>query len=692
MKKDSIITTDLTWRQILWRVALLVGTVALIVWFMPRDTQLTFKIERDRPWPYADLTASFDFPVLKSESRINAERDSALRDFEPYYTLRSNVEREQVRLFMQTFAKGLPGLQDDYKSIIANRLSALYQQGIADNMEVLGEQVDSTRYIKIVVGQVAQSRLAVSVLTAPQAYEALTHDEALAEYREELQQLDLNNFIVPNLIYDNDRSEIQRQDLLNSVAQSSGYVLRGQKVISRGSIVDEKAELVLESYVKEFNRRHATSSNLSTTILGELLYVFLMVLSFTGYLWLFRKDYFEHLPSLAFSFSLILLFSVLGSLLVDHSLLHVFILPLAMAPIFVRVFMDSRTAFMLHIVIVLILASILMKPFDFIAVETMAGMAAIYSMRELSSRSQLFWTAAVTTLVAMLTNFAISLIRTDDLSSLDLGDFNYLILAGVTLFCSYPILYIMERLFGFTSDITLIELSDMNKPLLRRMSEVAPGTFQHSIQVGNLAAEIARKIGANPLLVRTGALYHDIGKTQNPIYFTENQSGGINPHDQLSYIDSAQMIISHVTEGLKLAEKNNLPPVLKGFISTHPGQGKAKYFYVKWKNEHPDEEVDDLLFTYPGPNPFTKEQAVLMMADAVEAASRSMPDYTEQSIRLLVNRILDQQVQDGYFRDCPITFRDIQYAKTVLIEKLKTIYHTRISYPELKKEEAPKAP
>ena len=224
----------------------------------------------------------------------------------------------------------------------------------------------------------------------------------------------------------------------------------------------------------------------------------------------------------------------------------------------------------------------------------------------------------------------------------------------------------------------------MNKAVLRKMSEVAPGTFQHSIQVGNLAAEIANKIGAKSQLVRTGALYHDIGKIVNPIYFTENQSG-VNPHEKMSPIDSAQMIISHVTEGTKLADKYNLPDVIKEFITTHHGQGKTKYFYVQYKNAHPNDEVDDLLFTYPGPNPFTKEQAILMMADTVEAASRSLPDYTEKSIRELVNKLIDAQVAEGYFKECPITFRDIAYAKTVLIEKLKTIYHTRVSYPELKK-------
>lgn len=678
---------SITWRELIWRLALIIGTVALVVWFMPRDSSLTFKIEKGKPWRYADLTAPFDFPVYKSEARIKAERDSVLRDYEPYYMLHSDVGRTQVRAFMQTYANGLPGLSDDYKSIIANRLSTLYNQGIADTKEPLGDPSDTTSTMRVIVANRAVSKLGTSVYTAVQAYEALIHDESLNARREELQQLNLNDFIVPNLIYDKERSELSRQELLNNVPQASDVAQRGQKIISRGTIVDEQTYLVLESFVKESDRRHATDSKFSTTYFGELLYVLLLVVAFTVYLSLFRREYFEHLPSLGLFYSLIVLFSVLASLLVSHSLLHVFILPIAMAPIFVRVFMDSRTAFMLHVVIVLIVASVLMRPFDFIAVEVMAGLAAIYSMRELSSRSQLFWTAALTTVAALLMNFAIYMIQEDDLTRIDASEFNYLIVAGILLFCSYPLLYIMERLFGFTSDITLIELSDMNKPLLRRMSEVAPGTFQHSIQVGNLAAEIARKVGANPLLVRTGALYHDIGKTQNPIYFTENQSGGINPHEQLSCIDSAQMIISHVTEGLKLADKHNLPDVIKNFISTHHGQGKAKYFYVKWKNDHPDEEIDDLLFTYPGPNPFTKEQAVLMMADAVEAASRSLPDYTEQSIRDLVTRIIDTQVSEGYFRECPITFRDIQYSKTVLIEKLKTIYHTRISYPELKKEE-----
>ena len=282
-------------------------------------------------------------------------------------------------------------------------------------------------------------------------------------------------------------------------------------------------------------------------------------------------------------------------------------------------------------------------------------------------------------------NLACDCMRADALSQIDYSAYNYLAVNGIAMLFGYPLLYLLEKAFGFTSDITLIELSNTNNELLRKMSEIAPGTFNHSIQVANLAGEIANKIGAKAQLVRTGALYHDIGKLSNPIYFTENQSG-IDPHEMLTDIESAQIIISHVTEGLKMADKYDLPQVIREFISTHHGLGKAKFFYIRYNNEHPDEPVDDLLFTYPGPNPFTREQACLMMADGVEAASRSLPDYTEQSIRQLVERIIDSQVADGYFRECPVTFRDIQYAKTVLIEKLKTVYHTRISYPTEKKE------
>lgn len=678
------IKNDTTWRDFLIRTGLIIASVVIIVWLMPRSTHNTYKIEKGKPWSYADLKAPFDFPIYKSDEAVKAERDSLMKQYEPYYIYNTDIVGKQLRQFAKDYSDGIPGLSNDYISIVANRLRILYAQGIMNSSEYARLHQDTTQIIRVVSGKNAVSMPITKVNSVISAYEQIFLDPSLANHRDILKKCNLNDYLTPNLIYDKERSEASLNDLNNSIALASGLVQRGQKIIERGDIVDNKTYNILQSYEKEMQRREEGNARISLTIMGQILLVFILISCFTIYLTLFRKDYFDKMRSTAMLYALIIIFVVIASMMVKNNILHVYILPFAMVPIFIRVFMDSRTAFMAHSIMILICASILQYPLEFIAVELVAGLVAIFSLRELSSRSQLFWTAVFVTFAAGLTNLALDWIRNNDLTKISYSEYNYIAINGILLFCSYPLLYLIEKAFGFTSNITLIELSDMNKVLLRKMSEVAPGTFQHSIQVGNLAAEIANKIGGKSQLVRTGALYHDIGKIINPIYFTENQSG-VNPHEKLGSIDSAQMIISHVTEGIKLAEKYNLPDIIKDFIATHHGQGKTKYFYVQYKNAHPNDAVDDLLFTYPGPNPFTKEQAILMMADTVEAASRSLPDYTEKTIRELVNRLIDSQVEEGYFKECPITFRDIAYAKTVLIEKLKTIYHTRLSYPELKK-------
>jgi putative nucleotidyltransferase with HDIG domain len=678
------VKNDITWRDFLIRTGLIVATVAIIVWLMPRSTHNTYKIEKGKPWSYADLKAPFDFPIYKSDEAVKAERDSLMKEYEPYYLYDNDIVVKQLRQFAKDYSDGIPGLSNDYISIIANRLRALYTQGIMNSSEYAKLSKDTSQVIRIVDGKNAVNMQITKVNSVISAYEQIFLDKSLAAHREILMKCSLNDYITPNLIYDKERSEASLNDLHNSIALASGLVQRGQKIVDRGDIVDTKTYNILLSFEKEMQRRAEGNDKISLTIMGQILLVFIIITCFTVYLTLFRKDYFDKMRSTAMLYALIIIFVVMASVMVKHNIMHVYILPFAMVPIFIRVFMDSRTAFMTHAMMVLICASFLQYPLEFIAVELVAGLVAIFSLRELSSRSQLFWTAVFVTIAATLTNLSLDWIRNNDLTKISYSEYNYIAINGMLLFCSYPLLYLIEKAFGFTSNITLIELSDMNKELLRKMSEVAPGTFQHSIQVGNLAAEIANKIGGKSQLVRTGALYHDIGKIANSIYFTENQSG-VNPHEKMRSIDSAQMIISHVTEGVKLAEKYNLPDVIKEFITTHHGQGKTKYFYIQYKNNHPNEEIDDLLFTYPGPNPFTKEQAILMMADTVEAASRSLPDYTEKTIRELVNKLIDTQVAEGYFKECPITFRDIAYAKTVLIEKLKTIYHTRISYPDLKK-------
>ena len=683
MNTNFNIKEEQTWRNYVMRAVLIILSIGLIVWAMPHDNRSYFHVEKGKPWKYADFTAPFDFPVYKSDEAIQAEKDSMMKSYEPYYQFNQEKEAQMVGKFKKDYADGIPGLGEEYIQIISNRLHSLYQQGIMSPTEYSELRTDTARMIRVVSGKQANSVSIMEVYSAKTAYEQLFQDEILAFQRPTLQKCNLNDYITPNLIYDKDRSETSINDLMSSIALASGVVQKGQKIVERGEIVTDKTYRAIESFMKENERLHQDDTQNQFALLGQILYVSILILAFTFYLSLYRKEYLVKSRKIMMTYALITIFAILTALFMRNTFIHVYILPYAMVPIFVRVFMDSRTAFMAHITMVLICAVMLVHSFEFVVVETVGGLIAINSLRELSQRSQLFKTAIFITIAMMAVNLSFDWMRTDSLSKIDYSTYNYLIVNAVALLFAYPLLYLIEKAFGFTSDITLIELSNTNNPLLRQMSEIAPGTFNHSIQVANLAGEIANKIGAEAQLVRTGALYHDIGKLTNPIYFTENQSG-INPHEMLTDIESAQMIISHVTEGQKMADKYNLPKEIRDFISTHHGQGKAKFFYIKYHKEHPDEPVDDLLFTYPGPNPFTREQAILMMADTVEAASRSLQEYTEQNIRDLVNRLIDTQVSEGYFRECPITFRDIQYAKTVLIEKLKTIYHTRISYPSEK--------
>lgn len=672
------------WKKILSRMALVLISVVIIVLFIPRNSGPQFRYDVGKPWMYGSLIAKFDFPIYKTDEAIKQERDSLLRNFEPYFNFKENMESAQMTRFFEDFTGGLPGMPATYTNIVADKLHQLYKSGIMGATEFSSIAQDTTKMIRVIDGKTAYSVRISRVLSTMTAYEQIYLDERLAPYRAQLQRCNLNEYIEPNLIYDKERSEAERNDLLGQIPLASGMVLAGQKIVDRGEIVDDYTFRVLSSFEKETQRRSASTTAVPSTIAGQVIFVSLFIILFTMYLGMFRRDYFSKPRSIAMLYAMITVFPILVSLMIEHNVFSVYILPFAMAPIFIRVFMDSRTAFLTHIVMVMLCAAAVKYQYEFIIVQLVAGLVAIYSLRELSQRGQLFKTALFVTLASCAIYFALQLMTDNTFTTVDNSMYKYFVINGIMLLFVYPLMLIIEKTFGFISNVTLIELSNTSKDLLRRLSEVAPGTFQHSIMVSNLASAIAEKIGAKAQLVRTGALYHDIGKMQNPAFFTENQNG-VNPLDNMSRIDAAHIVINHVTDGLKLAEKYNLPGVIKDFISTHHGAGMTKYFYVSYRNEHPDEPIDDSLFTYPGPNPFTREQAILMMADSVEAAARSLPEYTEFSISNIVNKIVDGQLKEGYFKYCPITFHDIAMAKQVLIERLKSIYHTRVSYPELKK-------
>lgn len=677
-------TEENYWRNLATKTVLVCITVAIIVWFLPRNEGRMYRYDVGKPWMYGSVIAKFDFPIYKTDEAIKHEQDSLLKHFQPYYSLNPLIEKKQVERFLHDYEQGINGLPKEYVGIVAKQMQEIYQMGIINTNEYNNIFKDSTSMIRFVSGKNAKSLKVSSFYSTIAAYEHIFANEKLAAQRAILSRCNLNNYIEANIVYDKEKSDAEKNDLLSSIPLASGMVMSGQKIIDRGEIVNDYTCRVLNSFDKEMKRRSSTQDEIMTTFIGQILFVLILVMMFTSYLTLFRKDYFEKPRSLTMLYTMITLFPILVSMMMKHNFFSVYIIPFAMAAIFVRVFMDSRTAFITHVTMILICAAAVKYQYEFIIVQLASGLVAIYSLRELSKRSQIFITAILVTISSCIVYLALQLMQDNQVFNIDPSMYTYFIINGIFLLLSYPMMYLIEKMFGFISNVTLFELSNTNKGLLRNLSEIAPGTFQHSITVGNLAAEIANRIHANSLLVRTGALYHDIGKMTNPVFFTENQAG-VNPHDQLSDLESAQIIISHVTEGLKLAEKFNLPGIIKDFISTHHGTGLTKYFYINYCNEHPDEQVDKEMFQYPGPNPFTREQAILMMADTVEAASRSLNEYTEESISTLTNKLIDSQVAGGFFRECLITFRDIALAKSVLIERLKSIYHTRISYPHLNK-------
>lgn len=675
-----------SYKNLIYKSLIFIATVSVIVYFLPNEGKFNYQFDINKPWKYGLLQASFDFPIYKNDIQVQKEQDSILADYQPYFQIDKEAEKNVLSKLREDYNKtlrhSLPGT--DYVRYIERTLKALYEDGIIAGNDLKRMEEDSIIAIRLVDKNVATSRFIDQLYTVKEAYEYLLNADTTHYKKKILQQCNLNDYITPNLVYDEEKSEAAQKDLLSNISWANGFVLNGQKIIDRGEIVDEQTYNILESLRKEWEKRSDSVQEKRLTLAGQILYVGIFLFCFMAYLELFRADYYERKGTLTLLFALIVFFPVLSSIMVEQNLSSIYVVPFAMIPIIVRVFLDSRTAFMAHVTIILLCSITLRFPHEFILLQVVAGMVAIYSLRELSQRSQLLRTALVVFISYALLYFAFELIHEDDLTKLNTRMYIYFMINGILLLFAYPLLFLLEKIFGFTSDVTLVELSNINNSLLREMSEVAPGTFQHSLQMANLAAAAANKIGGKSQLVRTGALYHDIGKMVNPAFFIENQSG-VNPHKSLSYEQSAQVIISHITDGLKLAEKHNLPKVIKDFISTHHGRGLTKYFYISYKNEHPDEEVDQEKFRYPGPNPFTKEQAVLMMADSVEAASRSLPEYTEESISTLVDKIIDTQVSEGYFKECPITFKDIATVKALFKEKLKTMYHTRISYPELRK-------
>ncbi|HDZ40563.1 MAG TPA: HDIG domain-containing protein [Bacteroidetes bacterium] len=681
-------------------------SIAIVTYLLPREGKFRYEYQKGRPWMHDVLIAPMDFPVYKTEAELNRERDSALVSFIPYFDYDTSLINYQLDNFNSYFNEmrlGNAGTEDelspsDYEMIrmeLASTINEVYETGIYERNEFTENLHSKDESIMLVKGNVAEKVRLNDLFTHKEAYEFVRNKrlEIQNEISDNvnmnifgfLSALSLGDFIQPNISYNEARSNAERNNILKDISLTRGMIQEGELIISKGELVNNYRFRVLESFRQEYGERIGVY-NSWLFIFGQILIVSACFLILFLFLYNFRREVLDSFLKTLFILILLLVFVALARIVIVLQGISVYLVPFALIPIIIRTFYDPRLALFILMVTLMITGFIVPNSFEFIFLNFLGSVVVIFTLTNTYRRGKLFFSASMVFLTFSLVYFGIGIIQEGDVSEIDWSNYAWFAGNSVLLLLSYPLIYIFEKTFGFLSEATIFELCDTNQPLLRQLAEEAPGSFQHSMQVANLAEEAARAVGANPLLVRAGALYHDIGKVSGSEYFTENQPEQFNPHDKLEPEKSAEIIIGHIKKGLDLAKKFNLPQQIIDFIRTHQGTTKAYYFYRQYKSMYPARDIDLSEFTYPGPKPFTKEQAILMMADAVEASSRSLKEYSEEKIRSLVDSIIDNQMEEGQFTLAPITFRDISQIKASFVSRLNTIYHARIAYPEKEKE------
>jgi cyclic-di-AMP phosphodiesterase PgpH len=681
-------------------------TALLLLYLLPREGKFRYEFQRGRPWLHETLIAPFDFPIYKPESELRAERDSVLADLRPYFRYDSllydsvivryhdYLEQQWKAIINENQENAGSGRSrgqlDRFRNFSTGLYRHVYQNGIMAPGETTDRIVAEETSIVILRNNIGIRTPPANYFREKTAYEYVRNgiDRWSAEragdgadFSRFLQSVDFSMFIVPNLYYDQATTDRVRQSLLNEISLARGMVQSGERIVSQGDLITYHTYLILESLKREYENR-LLGTNLNLVLLGQFILVLSLITLLYLFLFYFRREILSSARKTLFILFFLFLMVSSSIILIRFSMINFYVVPFAIVPIIIRTFYDERLALFIHTIILLLVAFFAPNSFEFLFLNYVVGLVAIFSLSNIYLRSKLFYTAVIIVLSYSLLYFGIAVTQERSIANIDWMNFAWFGANGLLVLTTYPLLYIFEKTFGFISDGTLMELSDTNQPLLRKLAEDAPGTFQHSIQVANLAEAAVREIGGNPLLVRAGALYHDIGKISEPMYFIENQASGYNPHDSLDFEESAQVIISHVTSGVELARKYNLPEQIIDFIRTHHGTTRVQYFYKSFLKKYPNEDVDAMKYTYPGPRPFSRETAILMMADSVEAASKSLKEISTESLNTLVEYIIDNQFKEEQFVNTELTFKDIATVKDIYKIKLKNIYHARISYPK----------
>ena len=660
-------------------VAMLLCAIVVVSFFFPSEGKFSYEYEQGKPWGYSLLTAPFDMPVVMDSITAKNTKDSIDARFAPIYERDSQIEKVNIsRLSIALDKDSL--VTPRMKYAIIDKVRDVYANGIVDNKTRDGLATGSIPGIRQVVNNVAEYMPTEGLFSVKEAYVYLDSVFGSPAYRAALSKAHLNEYLTPNIIRDSIESRRVLEQLYQKSLAPIGVILQGERIIDRGEKITPQLYTVLKTYDRMMEEQSGATKGEHYPIVGQVLLVTILFLGFYAYVYFFRPRTYADFRKMFFLLLFMTVFTAGALVVKDTAANALYLIPFAMVPIVISTFLDSRTAFMANVIIVLICALTVPSPLEFIVLQVIAGIVAIVSIRSLVRRSQLVYCAVYVFLAYCLIYIGMVILTEGSIAGVDKGLIMKFALNSVILSFNYVLVFVLEKFFGFITPVSLIELSDVNNPLLRELSEKCPGTFQHSLQVANLVAEVAHSIGANVQLARAGALYHDIGKITNPAFFTENQRG-VNPHDSLPPDHSARIVIKHVTDGMQRADKEKLPKVIKDFIVQHHGNGKAKYFYMKaCEMAGGTENVDESIYTYPGPNPNTRETTILMMADAIEAAAKSMTDHSEGAMKALVDKIINSQMADGLYKDSPLRFHEMETVKRIFVERLRTFYHMRVSY------------
>ena len=674
---------------IIYKVILFLITTVAIVYLFPKGGQFKYDFSNGQLWKYDNLYATFDFAIQKTDEEINVEKKQIEVNAKLYFQYDAEVVNQVKYSFTEKISKlKLADSLTETKKLSLKRvgeniIEEIYKYGY---LEVISEDRVSEldEIVALKKENEVQDILFKNLFNSKEVLALINTEIGSKElsYNQNLLLNILASVIKPNVSYDKEFTEKIIQNDIDHISYTKGKVSEGELIILKGDIVEGKKLAILNSLKSESESKIWTDSNYNWIVLGYTILVSLALLMLLLFLHKYRTEIYENNNKVTFIFFNVFAIIFIQTLVIKYNSDYLYVVPLSILPIIIKAFFDARLGLFSHVLTVLLLGYIVPNSFEFIYLHIIAGIVTILTVSELYKRANLFISVAQITGIYMLTYFAFSVIKEGNASQINWDYFVLFAMNGLLSFLSIILIYIYEKVFGLVSDVTLLELSNTNTKLLRQLNEEAPGTFQHSMQVANLAEAAANEIGANSMLVRTGALYHDVGKMLNPMYFIENQATGVNPHNDLSPKDSSKIITDHVIKGVELAKKNNIPDRIIDFIRTHHGTSSTYYFYKKEQELNPDTDVDIEKFKYKGPIPFSKETAILMMCDAAEAASKSIKNPTAQSISDLIDKIIDKQMADNQFVNSDITFREIKLIKKVIKKKLMNIYHLRVEYPE----------